>query len=302
MTLCLRLVGLLLLALPAAAQDMPLSQILIDGEPWRLAAEGYQFTEGPATDKSGNVFFVDVPVSKIFKLDLARGSVSLFAENTGRASGLKFAPDGRLLACQNGARAIVSYDDKGTPTTICDDLDVNDLVVTREGHIYVADPRNHRVWHVDPRGNKRIADEGIERPNGIALWPDQRTLVVADSAGEYLWNFRIGDDHSFEHKQAYSILQLTTAAVFVNQKRSGADGITVDAAGRVYVASAAGLQVFDTQGRLSGVIAKPQETALSNVTFAGPQLDLLVVTAADKVYWRKTQARGLSAFSGPVVK
>jgi gluconolactonase len=289
--------AVLLLAAPAAAQDMPLSQILVEGEPWRLAAEGYQFTEGPAADRHGNVFFVDVPASKIFKLDLASGAVSLFAENTGRASGLKFAADGRLFACQNGARAIVAYDEKGQPTTICNDIDVNDLVLTHDNHVYVTDPRNHRVWHVDPRGAKRMVDEGIERPNGIALWPDQRTLVVADSAGEYLWNFRITDDHSLEFKQPYSMLQLTTAAVRAGEKRSGADGVTVDAVGRVYVASQAGLQVFDTAGCLSGVIAKPQEKALSNVVFAGANLDLLVVTSADKVYWRKTQARGLSAFS-----
>src|SRR5688572_13730746 len=96
-----------------SGQDMPLSQILIDGEGWRLAGEAYQFTEGPAVDRDGNVYFVDVPASKIFKLDLPSGKISLFAEDTGRASGLMFGGDGRLYACQNGARAIVTYDAAG---------------------------------------------------------------------------------------------------------------------------------------------------------------------------------------------
>jgi len=283
----------------AAAQDMPISQILIEGEGWRVASEGYQFTEGPAVDKEGNVYFVDVPASKILKLDFASGKVTTFAENTGRASGLSFGGDGRLYACQNGGRAIVAYDAAGKPVAVCDDIDVNDLVVTGTNHIYVTDPKNHRVWHVDPQGKKTVADEGIERPNGICVWPDQRTLVVADSAGDRLWTFRIADDYSLQVKQPYSTLQLTTAAINAGKSASGADGLKADGAGRVYVCTQAGLQVFDPSGRLSGIIAKPQEKALSNVTLAGPKLDTLVVTSADKVYWRKTKATGVANFSKP---
>jgi sugar lactone lactonase YvrE len=278
---------------------MPLSQILIDGEGWHLAGEGYQFTEGPAVDREGNVYFVDVPASKIFKLELPGGKIALFAENTGRASGLMFGGDGRLYACQNGARAIVTYDAAGKPTALCEDLDVNDLVVTRDNHIYVTDPRNHRVWHVDPNGKKTIADEGLERPNGICLWPDQRTLVVADSAGENLWNFRIADDHSLHYKQPYSTLRLTSAAIIAGRKNSGADGLKSDAAGRIFVCTQECLQVLDPAGRLSGVITKPHEKSVSNVVLAGPKLDTLVVTSTDKVYWRKTKAIGWSNFTRP---
>lgn len=291
---------LLLVSLRAAsAQDMPLSQVLLDGEGWHLAGEGYQFTEGPAVDREGNVYFVDVPASKILKLDLPSGKITLFAENTGRASGLMFGGDGRLYACQNGARAIVAYDAAAKPTTICQDIDVNDLIVTRDNHIYVTDPRNHRVWHVAPDGKKTVVDEGIERPNGICLWPDQRTLVVADSAGDRLWNFRIKDDHTLEFKQPYSILQLTSDAVIAGRKNTGADGLKSDAAGRIYACTQAGLQVLDPAGRLSGVIQRPQEKALSNVVLAGAELDTLVVTSADKVYWRRTRAKGWSNFTRP---
>src|SRR5262245_45980700 len=93
----------------AAAQDRPLSQVRVEGEGWKLAGEGSQFTEGPAVDGDGNVLFVDVPASKIFKLDLKSGAITLFAEHTGRASGLAFG-GGRLFACQSGDRAIVVYD------------------------------------------------------------------------------------------------------------------------------------------------------------------------------------------------
>jgi len=289
----------MLAALPAAAwsQDMPLSQVLMDGENWKLAASGYQFTEGPAVDRDGNVYFVDVPASKIFKLDLKSGAVSQFAENTARASGLMFGGDGRLYACQNGGRAVVAYDAAAKPAVICSDIDVNDLAVTRDNHIYVTDPKNHKVWHVDPAGTKSVVDEGIERPNGICLWPDQRTLVVADSATEHLWTFRIENDRTLKFKQPYSTLQLTTAMIIAGQHISGADGLKCDAAGRLYVTSQAGLQMFDPTGRICGVIAKPQEKSLSNVVFAGEKLDTLVVTSGDKVFLRKTKVTGWSNFT-----
>ena len=61
MRVLLSLFLLVLFVLPAAAQDMPLSDVLIPGEDWQLVADGYKFTEGPAVDASGDVYFVDVP-------------------------------------------------------------------------------------------------------------------------------------------------------------------------------------------------------------------------------------------------
>ena len=82
--------------------------------------------------------------------------------------------------------------------------------------------------------------------------------------------FRIEADGSLKFKQPYYTLAMLPFAT-----RSGADGITVDSAGRLYCTSMAGLQMFDPTGRLGGVIAKPQKGSLSNVVFAGPKLDTL---------------------------
>lgn len=283
-------------SLALQAQDMPISQLLIPGEDWQLIAEGYQFTEGPAVDEKGDVYFVDIPSSKILKIDVAAGKTGVFVEDSGKASGLMFGGDGRLYACQNGNRAIIAYDTAGKGTVICSDVDVNDLVVTRDNRIYWTDPKNKQVWFSDAAGKKRVVDQGIESPNGIILWADQRTLVVADSAGPHLWAFRIASDGSLEAKQPYYTMQMP-----LETKRSGADGMTVDQAGRLYVTTHVGLQVFDPSGRLSGVLAKPQPKFLSNVVFGGPKLDTLFVTSSDKVYARKVKAVGVRNV-GPVVK
>lgn len=271
----------------AAAQDMALSGVLLEGAGWELVAEGFQFTEGPAVDAEGNLFFTDIPSNRILKLDANR-DLSVFVEESSATNGLMFGPDGRLYGCQNGTRRIVAYDSTGQAATVADGVESNDLVVTGEGAIYFTDPGNRRVWYVSPQGDKRVVDEGIGQPNGIILWPDQGTLVVADTAGPHLWAFRVEPDGNLAFKQPYYTMR-TVAGL----PGSGADGMTVDSDGRLYVATYAGLQMFDPTGRLGGVILKPQNAFLSNAVFGGPKLDTLYVTCTDKVYRRRTQATGV---------
>lgn len=282
----------LLLAFPVLTQgqDMPLSDILIDGEGWELVAEGFKFTEGPAVDVAGNVFFTDVPSDKIYKVALD-GTVTTFVDDSHRTSGMIFGPNGKLYGCRRGLKQIVTYDDQGKATVIAEDVDGNDLVVNRDGGVYFTEPSTQQIWYIAPSGEKRVVDHGIEKLNGIILWPDQRTLVVADTAGENLWAFRIEDDGSLKYKQPYYTMRLTR-----DQEGSGADGMTVDTLGRLYVATYAGLQFFDTQGRISGVILNPNDKRISNVAFGGEKLDTLFITCGNRVFRRKTQATGVRFF------
>ena len=271
----------------------PVMQVLQANEDWQLVAEGYRFTEGPAADSEGNLFFTDIPNNRIHKID-AEGKVTVFAENTGGANGLMFGPDGKLYACQNGKKRIAAYDKDGKESVVVEDVQSNDLVVTHKGELYFTDPQNKKVWFVDKNKNKKTVDTGINRPNGIILTPDQSQLIVADTAGPHLWIFRIEPDGSLSHKQAYFTMDYAPA-----KTDSGADGMTVDVEGRVYVTTHMGLQFFDQAGRLNGIILKPQPKWLSNVTFGGRNLDTLYVTCADKVYKRKTKTKGVDLSKGP---
>lgn len=272
------------------AQDMPLTQVLLDDEPWELVADGYEFTEGPAVDREGNVYFTDVRASKIFRIG-ADNKVTLFADQTAHTNGLMFAADGRLFGCRNGDRKIVAYDAEGNWTTIADEVSCNDLVVNSKGAVYFTDPANEQVWYVPANGEKRVVAKGF-RPNGVILWSDEGTLVVTDSREPVLWAYRIARDGSLEHGEPYyQPLQMPSG-----RDTPGSDGMTVDRDGRLYVATHAGLQMFDPTGRLGGTIAKPQEKFLSNVVFGGPKFDTLYATCSDKVYRRKTKAQGAPYF------
>lgn len=272
----------------ATAQDMPLSQVLIDGEGWQLLSEGHAFTEGPAADKEGNVFFTDIPNNRIHKI-ATDGKVSVFAEETAKTNGLMFGPDGRLYGCRNGDRKIVAYDSAGKMQTIAEDIDSNDLVVGSDGRIFVTDPPNQRVWLVTLTGEKKIVASGF-RPNGIILWRDETTLVVTDSDIPHLWAFRVDADGNLSAKDKYyGPLMLPPG-----REKPGSDGMTIDKDGRLYVTTAAGLQMFDPTGRLGGTILKPQPNKpLSNACFGGPGLSDLCVTNGDKVYRRKTKTAGV---------
>ncbi len=286
-TWCLGTVWLLTSSL-AYGQDLPLSGVLLEGKGWELVSEGHKFTEGPAVDVKGQVYFTDIPESKIHKIDL-EGKVTVFVDNSQKTNGLMFGPDGKLYGCQSGSRKIVAFDDTGKVETIADEIDSNDLVVGSKGGIFVTDPPGGRVWYINPQREKRVVAEGI-KPNGLILTPDEGTLVVTESQEPALWTFRVEADGSLKYKERY----YGPLRMVLGQVGPGSDGMTVDSIGRLYVTTRAGLQMFDPTGRMGGVIAKPlRDRPLSNVCFGGPKLNVLYVTAGDKVFRRETQATGV---------
>lgn len=295
----------------SVAQDMPLSQVLVDNEGWRLVSSGHKFTEGPASDAKGVVYFTDIPNSRIHKVALD-GTVSVFVENSAGTNGLMFGPDGLLYGCRNGEKKIVAYKSTGEFDTIASDVNSNDLVVDRDGRIFFTDPPGKRVWYIGPQREKRVVAEGIS-PNGLILWRDGKTLVVTEGTEQYLWTFRVEPDGSLTAKDKYYGPLQTAPQVFkmfepipvvpnlphLHPARAGSDGMTIDRDGRVYVATRMGVQVFDPTGRPCGSILTPTGTKPSNVCFGGPGLDELFATCGDRVFRRKTKVRGFLYFEPP---
>jgi len=265
-------------------------QILGDS-PWEVVSTGHRFTEGPAVSPRGEVFFTDIPNNRIHRIDTS-GQVSVFKEDSGAANGLMFGPDGRLYACQNGRKRIVAYTMDGAETEIAAGVQSNDLVVSTKGDIYFTDPGNKQVWYVPKGGAARVvyqgpATGGIDRPNGVVMSPDQALLMVADSLGKWVWSFQIQPDGGLAHGQPFYRLESMD-----DSSASGADGMTVDTEGYLYVTTRLGLQICDQPGRVTAVARNPLGQRLSNAVFAGPAMDMLYVTAGDKVFRRKVNRKG----------
>jgi sugar lactone lactonase YvrE/enterochelin esterase-like enzyme len=275
-----------------------LQEILVPGEDWKPIAEGYSFTEGPAVNAKGEVFYNDVPASRTFKVALD-GKVSLFLADTKNGDGQAFGPDGRLYSVAGGANQVIAYDPEGKRTKVAEGFRGNDLVVLHNGGMYVTHPgwdgtSPSQVWYVSPGGEARVVDRGLRFSNGITVSPDQSLLYVADSRSHWVYSYQIEPDGSLAHKQRYFHLHVPDTA-----DDSGADGLRCDRDGRLYVATRLGVQICDQAGRVHCIIPTPNGK-LSNFTFGGPEFDTLYATCGDRVYARKLKVKGAQAWQPPV--
>ena len=280
---------------PGSAQ---LKDIVVPGEGWQLVGEGYKFTEGPAVNAKGEVFFNDIPESKTWKVGLD-GSVSPHVADSKRANGVHFGPDGKMYMVATGTQQIISYDDELKPTVVADGIAGNDLVVRHDGGIYVTNPNgvgpdNSRLWYISPKGEKKIVDAGLRFANGVTLSPDQSLLYATDMRSHWVYSYQIQPDGSLDNKQKYYHLHMADTA-----DDSGADGIRADSAGRLYVATRMGVQVCDQLGRVNAILPTPNGKS-SNLCFGGEKFDTLYVTAGDKVFRRKMKVKGANAFEAPI--
>ena len=282
----------------AGAGSRQLGEILVPGEGWKLIGEGYKFTEGPAVNAQGEVFYNDVPESKTFKVGLD-GKVSVFLTDTKKGDGQAIGPDGRLFAVAGGAEQILAWDAAGKSTVIADGFRGNDLVVRHDGGIYVTNPGWNgtdpsKIWFISPQGEKKVVDSGLKFSNGLTLSPDQSLLYVADSRTHWVYSYQIQPDGTLAYKQRYFHLHVPDTA-----DDSGADGLRVDRDGRLYVATRMGIQVCDQAGRVNCIIPTPNGK-LSNLCFGGENFDMLFATCGDKVYARKVKVKGAQSWQPPV--
>ncbi|MES2773712.1 MAG: SMP-30/gluconolactonase/LRE family protein [Bacteroidota bacterium] len=275
-----------------------LSDILIPGEGWELVGEGYSFTEGTATNGAGEVFFQDIPTSKTYKVSTA-GKLTALDLHAKRGSGTAFGPDGRRIVVAGETKQVLSYDAAGKETVVLDTISGNDLVVAKNGNMYITSPngaeRPGKIFLVKPGGERMVADEGLKFPNGLCLSPDQSLLYVTESASHWVWVYSILPDGTLANKQRYGWLHVPDDA-----ENAWSDGLRCDTSGRIYVTSRLGIQILDQTGRVNAILTLPGGAMPSNVCFGGTNFDVLYVTAKDKVYRRKLRVRGVLPFTDPV--
>lgn len=281
---------------PGAFADV--SHIIEPGSGWELVGDGYVATEGPAVDHEGNVFFVDGPASRIYRIDAGTGKVSLWRENTGGASGLMFGRDGRLYAAEDGAKRIVAFDPDGKETVLAENVGSNDLAVSTKGEIYFTDPSTHHVWLIASGGNRRAVNDSLQFPNGIRLSADEHMLYVADSVTRWVWSFQIDKDGSLVNGEPFYRL-IPPLSDNGKDVDSWADGMTFDTNGYLYIATNAGIQICDQPGRVFGLLRKPTPRDPSNVVFGGKDFHTLYVTEHDKVFRRRLKTAGYLPWQAP---
>lgn len=274
-----------------------LQEILLPGEDWRLVGTGFSFTEGPAANARGELFFNDAGAGKTYRVT-PEWKAEVWLADSRKADGQAFGPDGRLVAATAADPAILSRDAAGQATELARGWRGNDLVVTAAGAVYVTEPgwdgkSPSRIHHLTGDGTARIVDEGLKFANGICVSPDQTRLYVADSRTHWVWSFTIRADGSLADRQRFFHLHVPDTA-----DDAGADGLEVDRDGRLWVATRMGIQVCDQMGRVTCILPTPNGRC-ANLCFGGPDFDHLLACCGDKVFVRRVKVRGAPSFLPP---
>ncbi len=280
-----------------SSKNQMLGDILVPGKDWELVEEGYTFTEGIVGNAAGEVFFQDIPNSKTYKIGL-NGKINMLPLDAKKASATCFGADGKRYVVAGATKQILSYDSKDKETVVADTTPGNDMVVAKNGNIYVTSPdgreKPSKLYLIRPNGVRVTVDEGLKFANGITLTPDQTQLYVTESTSHWVWIYKIQRDGTLAYKQRYGWLHVADT-----DDNAWADGLKCDRDGRVYVTSRSGIQVLDQTGRVNAILPLPSGQA-SNVCFGGANFDILYVTCGDKVYRRQLKAHGVNLFEAPV--
>ena len=261
-----------------------------------LVSSEFEFTEGPASDNEGNVYFTDQPNDKIMKWS-TDGKLSVFMEGTGRSNGLYIDKNGNLFSCADKENQIWMIDKDKKVTVLVKDFEgkklngPNDLWVDSKGGIYFTDPfykrdywtrtekeiENENVYYLSPEKKLSVAASGFVRPNGIVGTGDGKKLYVADINARKTYAYNIQDDGT-----------LTDRQLFVEM---GSDGMTVDDKGNVYL-TGKGITVFNSKGeKMETINIDAPWTA--NLCFGGKNRKTLFITASKSVYTLDMTARGV---------
>ena len=285
---------------PVSAQETAVGKLIQPGAVLQRLPNQFIFTEGPAVDKQGNIYFTDQPNDKIWKCSM-QGDMpiaTVFMEKTGRSNGMYFDKEGNLVTCADEKDELWSITPDKKVTVLLNNFQghifngPNDLWIDKSGGIYFTDPYYQRdywqrkkpdldrqnVYYL-AKGKKQavIVDSLLVQPNGIVGTPDGSHLYVADIRDNKTYKYDIAAGGILENRR-----------LFVSQ---GSDGMTLDEKGNLYL-SGKGVTVYDANGTRLGNIPVAANW-VGNICFGGKNRNILFITASESVYTLRMQVRGV---------
>ncbi|MDQ6904182.1 MAG: SMP-30/gluconolactonase/LRE family protein [Bacteroidota bacterium] len=275
---------------------IPMNQVTIDDSAI-LISDKFSFTEGPAADSNGNIFFTDQPKNQIWKYNV-EGKLTLFMDQTGRSNGMHFDKKGNIISCADEHNQLWSISPKKKVTVLVNNYEgqtfngPNDVWVNPvSGDIYFTDPYYKRdYWKKDHVHMKEerlyflakntkgaiIADGELTKPNGIVGTPDGKFLYVADIGANKTFIYKINKDGTLSDKK-----------LFVEQ---GSDGMTIDNAGNVYL-TGKGVTIYNHEGKMIQKIPINEDWT-GNICFGGSDKNILFITASKSIYIMHMKVKG----------
>ena len=272
--------------------------IVSEGEKPVRIADSYSFTEGPAVDSRGDVYFTDQPNNRIYHWDCETGEITLFTDQSGRSNGMYFDAKGNLIACADMDNQLWAFDMNCQAEILVTDYrekllnGPNDVWISKDGGCYLTDPYFKRdywtrnterqqpvegLYYLAPNSKQLVMlDSTLNQPNGLVGTPDGKHLYVAEAKADRILRYDILPDGSLTNRQVFADM--------------GSDGMTIDNRGNIYL-TGKGVTVFNKDGQKIAHFAIPEDWT-ANVCFGGKERNILFITASKSVYTLKMLVHG----------
>ncbi len=278
-------------AVPQATVERRIDVLIPDAQ-WREVSSGHELAEAPACSAAGELFFSDSKAGRIYRVG-EDGKTRVFADQTGRITGLAFSPSDVLWGCKD-TKQVVRFDAEGKETVVIADTKCHSLVTLPDG-FYINDQSTPAVRWSTYDGSMKLALDLAEPVSALAPTIDHAFMHLLSATGQTTAHARIAADQLLEHRQPYGYLHLPYL-----RAASGASAVALDSEGRTYVATAAGIQVLDQLGRVHFIIPSPAASPISGLAFGGMRHDTLYVTVGSSVYSRTLKAKGHATYAPPI--
>ncbi len=263
----------------------------------KLVSRQFAFTEGPAVDSHGNIFFTDQPNNQIWKYNV-NGELSLFTDNSARSNGLYFDSKGNIVGCADEKGQLVSFSPDAKMNVLMEGVNgvrmngPNDLWIDAKGGIYFTDPYYKRDYWKEPKPIEHkqnvyylpsgvtkpiVVTDDLVKPNGIIGTPDGKKLFVADIGDNKIYKYEINNDGTIRAKNLFAPM--------------GSDGMTLDSRGNLYL-TGKGVTIFDRNGKkITSISINEDWTA--NLCFGGKNGNELFITASKGIYIMQMLVTGM---------
>ena len=272
------------------------NNLIMENDKLELISNQFSFTEGPAADKIGNVYFTDQPNDKIYFWDWKTNTVELFLDKTGRANGTFFDINDNLFTCSDENGEIWKISKNKEIEVLSKGFEgkrlngPNDLWVDDFGGIYFTDPLYKREYWENfkqeiPQKNLYYRNkngqisklETFTQPNGIIGSKKFKKLYVSDIDAGKTFVYEILGEGKLSEKKLFCEM--------------GSDGMTLDSEGNLYL-TGKGVTIFNKKGEQIKNIPVPEDWT-ANVTFGGENLSTLFITASKSVYKINMKVSGI---------
>ena len=280
------------------SNNLVLKAILDGKAEWQVAGEvcpGDAITAG----NDGQVYRWVAASQKMYALAATAPASSCSRHSEGDPVAIAAGPNGQFFVADHKRREILTTGlDQQSPRVVVSGLDATAVVASDNDDLYVTTEEREgggEIWRVRESGQKQLLASGLTGASGLTLSPDKLWLLVTQSHSHYAMSFRVQKDGSLDSAVPFYDLHVPSWA-----DGSGAFNAWSDTDGRPYIATYAGVQVMDRNGRVTAILPLPGGAPATSLCFGGPDFQTLYVTSGEKIYRIRLRSTGAPVWRAPI--